>query len=46
METQIKKFFNYLKQKDANGSRIVFLTTSNRWVGDKDKKHIPPVGWF
>ena len=36
METQIKKFFNYLKQKDANGSRIVFLTTSNRWVGDKE----------
>jgi len=36
MEAQIKKFFNYLKEKDNKGSRIVFFTTSNRWVGDKE----------
>lgn len=36
MENQLRKFFNYLKQKDSAGSRIVFFTTSNRWVGDKE----------
>ena len=36
METQLKKFYNYLKDKDSKGNRIVFLTTSNRWVGEKE----------
>lgn len=36
METQLKKFYNYLKDKDSKGNRIVLLTTSNRWVGEKE----------
>ena len=36
MERNITKFYNYLKSKDQEGSRIIFLTTSNRWSGDKE----------
>jgi hypothetical protein len=36
MEKDIKKFFNYLKKKDLEGSKIVFFTTSNRWEEHKE----------
>jgi multimeric flavodoxin WrbA len=36
-QTNVKKFHNYLKKKDSEGLRILFLTTSNRWEGSKEK---------
>ena len=36
MEAQLKKFYNYLKDKDSKGHRIIFFTTSNRWSGEKE----------
>ncbi len=36
METQLKKFYNYLKEKDSKGHRIIFFTTSNRWSGERE----------
>ena len=36
MKKEIQKFFSYLKSKDKQGFKILFLTTSNRWVGDKE----------
>lgn len=35
-DKDLNKFFKYLKKKDDAGSKIVFFTTSNRWVGDKE----------
>lgn len=36
MQKFINKFWTYLQKKDQTGSRILFLTTSNRWVGEKE----------
>jgi multimeric flavodoxin WrbA len=36
MEKDIKKFFNYLKKRDLEGSKIIFFTTSNRWEEHKE----------
>lgn len=36
MKKEITTFFKYLKSKDKSGSRILFLTTSNRWSGAKE----------
>jgi multimeric flavodoxin WrbA len=36
MQKFINKFYTYLKEKDNAGQRILFLTTSNRWVGEKE----------
>lgn len=33
--SDVKKFFNYLKKKDIEGNKIIFFTTSNRWEGEK-----------
>jgi len=35
-QSEIKKFYNYLKKKDELGHKIIFFTTSNRWEGDKE----------
>lgn len=37
IQSDIKKFYNYLKKKDDAGNKIIFLTTSNRWEGDKQQ---------
>jgi len=36
-QSDVKKFYNYLKKKDELGHRIIFLTTSNRWEGSGEK---------
>ena len=36
MQKDIKRFFNYLKKKDSEGCKIVFFTTSNRWIEHKE----------
>lgn len=33
---EVKRFYEYLKTVDSSGSKILFLTTSNRWEGDKE----------
>jgi multimeric flavodoxin WrbA len=33
MEQKIKTFFKYISEKDKQGFRILFITTSNRWSG-------------
>lgn len=37
MQKEIKDFFKYLRKKDTEGKRIIFITTSNRWVGSDEK---------
>jgi multimeric flavodoxin WrbA len=37
MNKDVNKFFKYLSLKDSEGCKILFLTTSNRWVGDEVK---------
>ena len=32
--TELKRLYNYLKKN--NKKKILFLTTSNRWSGDKE----------
>lgn len=36
MKTNILKLHKYLKEKEKDGNRILFLTTSNRWIGAKE----------
>jgi hypothetical protein len=35
-QSDVKKFFSYLKKKDSEGCKIIFFTTSNRWEGEKE----------
>ena len=32
----LKRLYNYIKKGKGNKKKILFLTTSNRWVGDKE----------
>jgi multimeric flavodoxin WrbA len=36
MKQKINTFLNYLKSKDKKGFKILFITTSNRWVGAEE----------
>jgi multimeric flavodoxin WrbA len=36
MKQKINTFLNYLKNKDKKGFKILFITTSNRWVGAEE----------
>jgi multimeric flavodoxin WrbA len=37
MEKEVKDFFKYLKGKDSEGNKILFIATSNRWSGSDEK---------